>query len=231
VHTTTNLLGCVEKLRYSKNDVVDVENFLEFARRVYLDNVGIGPFNNPILQPKQWAARLANTDILNLLDIPHFGRGRDVKNCIKKMMEVTHGGYIWVEDLVSIYVELISYIKGLPSRGENPAQYLDDKTMENVLIEDMKKTYGIEKGSRGIIIKPISDTTMRLATKIMAFKLLKKFCKEEVHAQVVAVATQCVERTMLSWAPYLLNLFHEVCRDAQDLGIEFHYSSILIFIN
>jgi len=54
-----------------------------------------------------------------MLDIPHFGRGRDVKHCIKKLMEVTHGGYIWVEYHVSIDVELISYIIGLSSGGEN----------------------------------------------------------------------------------------------------------------
>jgi hypothetical protein len=112
-----DLLGCVEKLRYSDHDVVDMDKFPEFARQVYLDNVGTGPFGDPILQPKQWAAGLANTGILNLVDIPHFGRGRDVKNCVKKLMTVTHEGYLWVEELISIDVELISYITGLPSRG------------------------------------------------------------------------------------------------------------------
>jgi hypothetical protein len=34
---------------------------------------------------------------------------------------------------------------------------MDDKTKEKALMEEMKKTYGIERGSRGIIIKRISD--------------------------------------------------------------------------
>jgi hypothetical protein len=80
---TTNLLGCVEKLWYSDHNVTDMDKFPEFAKQVYLDSVGTRPFDDPILQSKQWAAGLANTEILNLLDIPHFGRGHDINNCIK----------------------------------------------------------------------------------------------------------------------------------------------------
>jgi hypothetical protein len=114
------------------------------------------------------------------LDIPHFGRGRDVNNCVKQLMEVTHGGYLWVEEPVSIDVELIVYITGLPSRGESPVQFLDDKTKEKALAEEMKKMYGTERGSCRIIIKRISDATTRLATKLMACKFLRKCRKEEV---------------------------------------------------
>jgi hypothetical protein len=32
VQATTNLLGCVEKIRYSDHDVADVEKFPEFAK-------------------------------------------------------------------------------------------------------------------------------------------------------------------------------------------------------
>jgi hypothetical protein len=42
--------------------------------------------------------------------------------------------------------------------------------------------------------------------------------------------TQFAEGTILSCAPYLLNLFLEDCKDAQDLGKEFHYSWLLILI-
>jgi hypothetical protein len=35
---------------------------------------------------------------------------------------------------------------------------------------------------------------------------------------------------MLRWAPYLLNLFLEDCKDTQDLGTDFHYSWLLILI-
>jgi hypothetical protein len=69
-----------------------------------------------------------------------------------------------------------------------------------------------------------------MATKIMACKLLMKFHKEEVLTRVITIATQCADGTTLSWALYLLNLFLEDCKDAQDLGTKFHYSWLLILI-
>jgi hypothetical protein len=125
---------------------------------------------------------------------------------------------------------MITFITSLPSMGESLVQFLDDKTKEKGLVEEMKKTYGMERGSPRIIIKRINDAAMRMATKLMACKLLRKCRKEEVLAGVVAATTQCANGTMISWAPYLLNLFLDNCKDAQDLGTEFHYSWLMILI-
>jgi hypothetical protein len=73
----------MEKLRYSNHEVTDMEKFLEFVNQVYLDTMGIGHFREPINLPKKWETRLANTRILGLLEIPHFGRGNHVRNCVK----------------------------------------------------------------------------------------------------------------------------------------------------
>jgi hypothetical protein len=70
-----------------------------------------------------------------------------VNNCVKQLLAVLHGGFLWLDEPVSIDVELISFITGLPSNGEKPTQYLDDKTKEKALAEEMKKTYGTERGS------------------------------------------------------------------------------------
>jgi hypothetical protein len=94
----------------------------------------------------------------------------------------------------------------------------------------MKKKYGTDRGTRGIIIKRINDVATQLGRKILACKLLRKCRREEVPAGVVAVAAQCAEGTTVSWAPYLLNLFLDDCKDAQDLGTEFHYSWLITLI-
>jgi hypothetical protein len=146
----------------------------------------IGPFGEPINQPVQWVAGVAKIRILGLLDLPHFGRGHYANIWVKQVMEVTHGGYLWLEKLISIDVELIAYITGLPSWGEDPTQFLEDKTKEKALVEEMNKEYNIERGSHEIIIRHISDTVKIMATKIMACKLLRKCCKEEFLAKVVA---------------------------------------------
>ena len=73
--------------------------------------------------------------------------------------------------------------------GENPTQYLDEKTKEKTLAEEMKRTYGTERGLRDIIFKRISDVVTWMATKLMACKMFRKCRKEEVPARVIAAAT------------------------------------------
>jgi hypothetical protein len=127
--------------------------------------------------------------MLNLVQIPHFGRGKEVNKCIKNLMGILHGGFLWLEEPISIDVELISFITGLSSMGESHVQYLDDKKKAKSLVEEMNKTYNTERGSRGILIKIINDTSTRMATNLMACKILRKFRKEEVHVGVFAVAS------------------------------------------
>jgi hypothetical protein len=96
------------------------ENFLEFAQQVYMESLGTRPLGYPILQPKKWAVGLENIGIMNFLEIPHFRRGKDVKNCVKQLLTVLHGGFFWLEKAISIDVELIAFITGLPSNGQKP---------------------------------------------------------------------------------------------------------------
>jgi hypothetical protein len=175
---------------------------------------GTWPLGYPIMQPNEWVAGLANTGILNLLEIPHFRLRKYVNNCIKQLLAFLHGGFLWLEELISIYIEVISFITSLPSNGENPMDYLDDKTKEKALAEEMKKTYGIERDSRTIIIKRINDAATRMAMKLMGCKLVHKCHEEEVPTTIVATTTQCTNNTMLSWALYLLNLFLDDYNDA-----------------
>jgi hypothetical protein len=51
VRIAGNMLGHVEKLRYSDHDVTKMDKFPEFAKKVYLHTVGIGPFGKPTNQP------------------------------------------------------------------------------------------------------------------------------------------------------------------------------------
>jgi hypothetical protein len=86
----------------------------------------------------------------------------------------------------------------------------------------MNKKYGIDRGTRGIIIKQINDVETQLGVKILAYNLIRKCIREEVPTRIVVVANQCAEGTSMRWAPYLLNLFLDDYKDAHDLGIEFH---------
>jgi hypothetical protein len=123
----TNLLGCIEIFWYIEHDVSDTNKFPKFMQSVYMESLGTRTFKYPILHPNQWVIGLENIGILNLMEIPHFGRGRYVNNCIKQLLAVLHGRCFWLEEPLSIDIEIISFITDLPSNGNKPMQYLDDK--------------------------------------------------------------------------------------------------------
>jgi len=80
----------------------------EFMLQIYMESKGPSPSEYPIVEPKQWIPGLYNTIIMNLLEIPHFGRGKDVNSCVKQLLTLVHGGILWMDRLVSIDVELIT---------------------------------------------------------------------------------------------------------------------------
>jgi hypothetical protein len=147
------LLGHVRKLKFSDHDVSNERKYLELAPQFFSETIALNPLEGTITKPRKWAAGLDRTRILGLLKIPHFGRGQYASACIKKLLAVTHGGDIWLDKPIPITIELIMQITGLPIQGMDPTLILDDKSKEKALAGEMKKKYGTDRGTRGIIIK------------------------------------------------------------------------------
>jgi hypothetical protein len=79
-----DILGKVPKLRYSNHYVRDVMRFSYLSEEAYLANIGeIGVIGKPIMEPVQWITGLYNFGIMNLLDIPHYGCGKNFGLCVK----------------------------------------------------------------------------------------------------------------------------------------------------
>jgi hypothetical protein len=92
---------------------MDTEKFLEFAKKVYLQTVGLVAFGELVNQPIQWVAGLEKMGILGLLEPPHFGRGQYTRGYIKQLMVVTHGEDIWLDKLISIDIECWTHLPHL----------------------------------------------------------------------------------------------------------------------
>jgi hypothetical protein len=81
-----------------------------------LINIGeIGPLGRQVLDPAECITGLYNYDIMNLLDIPHFGRGNNVGLCIKQLVSQVHGSILWMDRPIYIDVEIISKVIGFPT--------------------------------------------------------------------------------------------------------------------
>jgi hypothetical protein len=115
-----DMMGCVPKLKYADHDVTEVETFPELAQEFYMENTGLTSKGILIMEPKQWITRLYNSDIMNLLEIPHYGRGKDVNACIQTLLAHIHGGFLWMDLPVLIDVNLIAKLTRLPTDGVQP---------------------------------------------------------------------------------------------------------------
>jgi hypothetical protein len=51
VWVKSDLLGFVERIKYSEHNVMDTENFLEFAKKFFLQTMGMDAFGKLINQP------------------------------------------------------------------------------------------------------------------------------------------------------------------------------------
>ena len=60
--------------------------------------------------------------------------------------------------------------------------------------------------------------------------MLRKCRKDQVPVGVIDSNKKCVERVSMNWVPFLLNQFLINSMEAQDKGMEFHYSRLLILI-
>ena len=71
---------------------------------------------------QKWELGLTKSGILGLIHIPHFGRLTQANACAKKLLACLHGGYMWLDQLVQVTIELISQIMMFPKEGLNPSQ-------------------------------------------------------------------------------------------------------------
>jgi hypothetical protein len=75
VNADDEMVGGVEGLKYSYHDVSDAIKFLYLEAQSYLERRGECPSGAPLLEHAQWILGLYNTNIMNLIDIPHLGAG------------------------------------------------------------------------------------------------------------------------------------------------------------
>jgi hypothetical protein len=123
----------------------------------YLESKGERPSGVPLLEPSQWILGLYNIIIMNLLYIPHFRHGKHINESVKKLLERVHKGILWMDRPVPINVDLITTITEIPIDGEKSEQYLEDKSKEKSISDEIKEKYGSERGNIGIRINDIND--------------------------------------------------------------------------
>ena len=75
-----------------------------------------------------------------------------------------------------------------------------EEVSEHVLAEVMKEKLKMVKKPRGDAISSICDPVVKVAMHILARKVMRKCCIDEVLAPMIALAAQCVEGFQFNWA-------------------------------
>jgi hypothetical protein len=76
---------------------------------------------------------LAQSTLLNVMNIPHFGRCQEVNACIKLLLSYYHGGYLWLNYCIAVDLNLINRITGLSMQGPDPEDFYPEKTIDRAL--------------------------------------------------------------------------------------------------
>jgi hypothetical protein len=104
-------------LKFSDFNLGDRKFYSMLAQHKYLT---ITKGRNPKIVPQQWTHNLAQSTLLDVMKIPHFGRHQEVNVCIGLLLSCYHRGYLWLDCHITVDLILINRIIGLSMQGLDP---------------------------------------------------------------------------------------------------------------
>lgn len=117
---------------------------------------------------------------------------------IKQVLCLVHDGCLWLEEPIRITNMLIHMITWLPHLGLNLTMELGRKIGEHDLAEKMKDKFKLVKKLHGYSISSITNPTVKVATQILARKIMRKCHADEVSTLLVSLVAQCMEGIQLN---------------------------------
>jgi hypothetical protein len=125
IHIVGPQLGHIPALKNNDFNLGDRKNYAMLAPHRYLMKM---TGKKPCIVSQPWIKELAQSTILNVMKIPHFGRHQEVNACVKLLLSCYHGGYLWLNRHITVDPTLIHLITGLSMQGPDPHQFYPGKT-------------------------------------------------------------------------------------------------------
>lgn len=145
------------------------------------------------LEPQKWLHGVEKAGLLNLLWVPHFHRPPITIFVLRKLLCLVHDGYLWLEEPIPIMKNLIHHISRLPYKGKDPVTISEGKGSDLALAKAMKMKYKLEKKKTSYPISNIKDKVVRMATQILAGRVMWKCHVDEVSVSVATLVEQCAD--------------------------------------
>jgi hypothetical protein len=81
----------IKALKFSDFNLGDLKNYNTLSPYKYLTKM---KGKNSKIIPQPWTMNLAQSTLLNVMKIPHFGSHQEVNACVKLLLSCYHGGYL-----------------------------------------------------------------------------------------------------------------------------------------
>jgi len=107
---------------------------------------------------------------------------------IQQLLCLVRDGCLWLEEPIPINDMLIHRITWIPYSRLNPTMEFGGNTYECNLAEQMMDNSKLAKKSRGYSISSIIDPAVKLATQILAGKIMLKCHVDEMPQPVISLA-------------------------------------------
>jgi hypothetical protein len=108
---------------------------------------------------------LAQSTLMNVMKIPHFGRHRELNACVKILLSCYHGGYLWIDHRITV---------DLMQEPDLQDFYLG-KSTDRALEWNIKDTYDdVEKRRQGYKVDSIQNGTVHLACQLIIGNIVRK---------------------------------------------------------
>ena len=225
-----SLLGYVNDLKCQEYNLLDHINFLQFQVDQYMAMTVNPATKVEALTPQAWIASLQPSGLLNLLQIPHFGRSNEINAVVKVLLSCINGGNLWLDRIIDITIDLIHQITGLSKIGADLATHFVGKDQDIKLAVRLIRKYSLTRGGQAYGATQIEVKSLRFTVQLLAGRVLQKCRPNQVLGPKIELVNTARDGVQYNWSFYLLNQFNEDCRVAQDQNQPFHYARLLILI-
>jgi hypothetical protein len=99
IHVVGPQLGHIPALKNNEFNLGDRKNYVMLMPNRYLMKMTRMKLR---IVSQSWIKDLTQSTILNVMEIPHFGRHQEVNACIKLLLSCYHIGYIWLDRHVTM---------------------------------------------------------------------------------------------------------------------------------
>lgn len=165
-----------------------------------------------------------------MLWVSHYNRTVVMVLVVKQLLCLVDDGCLWLDEPIPNTDRLIHRITRFLYTSENLAIIFGEKGGEQALAESMKEKFKLVKKLHNYSISCICYHAVKVATKILAGKVIRKSRTNEVLVPVVALEAQCAEGVQFNWLDCLRREFLANYHEAQELSRMFHYAWLLLSI-